>query len=366
MRSYAKFRPAWWLRGPHGQTLWRTLCPPKARLALERERLSLPDGDFLDLDWVPDHRSGPLVLVLHGLEGGSCSPYVQSLLRCLTDAGLGAVVMHFRGCSGEPNRLLRRYHAGETADVAEVVRHLLHEQPGRPLYAIGYSLGGNMLLKWLGETGPANPLAGAAAISVPFRLDHVAERLNRGVSRVYRRHLLRRLIRSNVHKTGMPGFPVDLRTLQHLPTLRSFDDAVTAPLHGFASADDYYRRCSCHGYLKHIRVPTLIVHALDDPFMTRHSAPTAHELSDSIELDVSPRGGHVGFVEGGWPWRPRYWLERRLLAWIECRIKGGNQTSTISKSDLVAPQSGQAQLSGTSSHRVPGAIPSSGRPFSSS
>jgi predicted alpha/beta-fold hydrolase len=250
------------------------------------------------------------------------------MIQALHATGFQAVVMHFRGCSGEPNLLLRRYHAGETQDLTEVMADLRHRFPQRAIYAIGYSLGGNVLLKWLGETARPDSLSGAIAISVPFSLGEVTLRLNRGLSRLYRRYLLNRLIASTRHKTSMPGFPLDSKSLLRLPDIRSFDEQVTAPLHGFASADDYYQRSSCRQYLKTITVPTLILHALDDPFMTSQAVPNQDELAEAVELEVSARGGHVGFVSGGSPWKPRYWLESRILDWLRER------TGTTEKKEL--------------------------------
>ncbi|MFO7641669.1 MAG: hydrolase [Candidatus Competibacteraceae bacterium] len=306
------FRPAWWLSSPHAQTLWPVLCRRRPRPPLRRERLELPDGDFLDLDWTLGER-GPLVLVLHGLEGSSASHYALGLLATLVRQGWRGVVMHFRGCGGQPNRLARGYCAADTADIAYLVDWLREREPTAPLAAIGYSLGGNALLKWLGETGAAAPLHAAVAVSVPFLLDHTARRLRTGWSRLYQHHLLRALKRSYRNKfLQRPDAPVPLKDLRDLRDFYAFDDRVTAPLHGYADFHDYYARASCRPYLRRIRVPTLILHALDDPFMRPETAPTADELSPSVRLELSPHGGHVGFVAGRWPWRAEYWLERRI------------------------------------------------------
>ncbi|QKT04636.1 hydrolase [Ectothiorhodospiraceae bacterium 2226] len=307
------FRPAWWLPGPHAQTLWPHLLR-RPRVVLHRERLELPDGDFLDLDWNSRER-GPLALVLHGLEGSSRSGYARGLLRELHDRGLRGVLMHFRGCSGEPNRLARSYHSGETGDLAHVVRELRRREPHTPLGVVGFSLGGNVLLKWLGETGARReaPLVQAAvAVSVPFMLADAAARLERGTSRLYQWALLRTLRRSLRRKLRLRGGTLDARRLRALRSFRAFDEHVTAPLHGFAGADEYYRLASSRQYLRDIRVPTLILHARDDPFMSADCIPAAAELSPQVRLELAERGGHVGFVSGRWPWRPHYWLEPRI------------------------------------------------------
>jgi hypothetical protein len=309
------FHPAWWLPGPHGQTLWPALFRFKPRLALRRERVELPDGDFLDLDWT-NGEQGPIVLVLHGLEGSSDSGYARGLLSRVAAHGWRGVVMHFRGCSGEPNRRTRSYTAGDTRDLAHVVGLLRQRDPASPLACVGYSLGGNMLLKWLGETG-STALDAAVAVSVPFLLDSAAQRMRRGFSRLYQRHLLAHL-RAHYRRKQQKGLalPLPLRDMARLRDFYAFDDRVTAPLHGYAGVHDYYARASCRRYLRGIRAPTLVIHALDDPFMLPSVIPQADELSDSTTLELSRHGGHVGFVSGAWPGRADYWLEQRIPAFL--------------------------------------------------
>jgi len=310
------FRAAWWLPGGHAQTVYPFLARRESPPPLSRERLELDDGDFLDLDWTAD-REQALVLVLHGLEGSVTSHYAARLLNRLSDAGFTAVFMYLRGCSGVPNRLPRRYHSGETGDLETVVRHVKARFPERPLHAVGFSLGGNILLKWLGERGETAPLQRAVAVSVPFRLDSAATRLERGLSRGYQRYLLRRLCAAFTEKLKQVAVPtVDAAVLQRVRTLRDFDDAITAPLHGFRDADDYYRQSSCRQFLAGIGVPTLIVHARNDPFMYPDVVPSAAELSASVRLELSRDGGHVGFVGGRWPWAPRHWVHDRICEFL--------------------------------------------------
>ena len=316
------FRPAWWLPGPHLQTLWPALFRRRGKPRLVRERVELPDGDFLDLDWndldwndPDDDADAPLALLLHGLEGSSASPYAWGMLAAFRRRGWPAAVMHFRGCSGEPNRLARSYHSGETGDLAHVVEALARRAPGRPVFAAGVSLGGNVLLKWLGETGAEAPLAGAAAVSVPLDLGRCADRLERGLSKGYRRFLVRELHRSVQAKFGgWRESPIDLARLPGWRTFREFDEHVTAPLHGFAGAEDYYRRSSSGRFVAHVRVPTLVVQARDDPFLPDDPPPAS---SPAVRWEVFPRGGHAGFVAGAVPGRPRYWLEERIPAFFE-------------------------------------------------
>jgi hypothetical protein len=316
------FRPAWWLRSPHLQTIWPTLFRRAPALALRRERVELPDGDFLDLDWGPT-RPGPLVLVLHGLEGSSRSRYARGLLTAVAARGWCGVVMHFRGCSGEPNRLPRSYHSGETGDLAHVVARVRTRHPAWPIAVVGYSLGGNVLLKWLGETGADTGVSCAVAVSVPFDLGAAARRLERGVSRLYQWWLLRNLHRSVTRKVRSGVLPPAFERRAAAPDFWTFDDRVTAPLHGFASADEYYRRSSCRQYLGEVAVPTLVLQARDDPFLFPEAIPTPGEVSATVTLEVYPAGGHVGFVAGHWPWAAEYWLERRIPAFLASCLEAG-------------------------------------------
>lgn len=313
------FRPAWWLPGPHLQTLWPTFFRRQPVLSLERRRLETPDGDFLDLA-LGGRPDGPLVLLLHGLEGSLESHYAGNLLAALHRAGRRTAFLHFRGCSGEPNRLPRSYHSGETGDLQFVVQWLA-ENLAPVDTAIGFSLGGNVLLKWLAERGEAAPVRRAVAVSVPFRLADADRRLRRGLSRLYLRHLLGRLRRSYREKFARLPSPLDV-DVDRLRTFHDFDEHVTAPLHGFAGADDYYARASCRQYLKRIRIPTLILHARDDPFMFPDTVPGEAELPPAVTLELSDHGGHVGFVSGPWPWQAEYWLERRIVEWLDAEQTG--------------------------------------------
>ncbi len=311
------FKPAWWLHNSHLQTIWPALCSKlrkheKTTLALKRERIELPDGDFIDLDWIGKERIGPTVLILHGFEGSIHSHYAKGMLKSIYDMGWRGVFMHFRGCSGVPNRLPRGYHPGETTDVAYIVERILIRDANVPIAAVGYSLGGNVLLKWLGESGASNPLSAAVAVSVPYELSKVAFRVQRGFSRFYQWYLLKCARERLLSKPNHLPPAIDLELLAHAYTITQFDSHYTVPLHGFSTVDEYYEKNSSRQYLKSITVPTLLVHAKDDPFMTSDAIPQPHELSPNIELEVTDKGGHVGFVSGAYPWAPRYWLEDRV------------------------------------------------------
>ena len=305
----AAFRPAWWLPGGHLQTIWPALIPRGPGSSITRRRFELPDGDFIDVDWVGE--SGPIVVVLHGLGGSSTSHYVTSMLQAIAMQGWRGALMYFRGCSGEPNRLPRSYHAGETGDLNNFISVLRQQEPDTPLAVVGYSMGGNVLLKWLGEQGSATQITAAVAVSVPFDLANAAARVHQGFSRIYELRMLRSLQELVTRKAKRISLPWDSRTIAAIRSIREFDDRITAPLHGFRNADDYYTRASCKPFLSNISRPTLVIHASDDPFMSPTVVPVQRELSTTTTLELSGSGGHVGFI-GGEPWAPQYWLETRI------------------------------------------------------
>lgn len=315
------FSPPWWLPGPHLQTLWQPLFRARPVPSTDRERLVTPDGDFIDIDWFEPHRDGPLVILLHGLSGSSKSPYIRGMQVALALKGFRTVALNFRGCSGEPNHTALGYHSGETSDFSFLLQQLRQREPQTPFLAIGYSLGGNVLLKWLGETGSGADIEAAVAVSVPLRLDLCATRLDQGCSRIYRNRLLQelkeyvagKLLRLEV--LGLEEEAQKLRMLGDLRPIRTFwdyDARVVGGLYGFESAKAYYDASSSRGYLSGIKRPTRIVHALDDPFMTPEVVPLDDELSPLIEMIISRSGGHVGFVDGAFPWSHGYWLERMV------------------------------------------------------
>lgn len=318
------FQSAWWLSDPHLQTIFPALLRKPASLERVRERLTTPDGDFLDLDWYGADRS-VVVILLHGLSGSSESGYILGLQKALQTHGLSSVAMNFRGCSGEPNRLARCYHSGETEDIDFVYCTLRQRYPEAALLAVGFSLGGNVLLKWLGEQGSAVRVNAAVAVSVPLVLSECATRLDSGFSKIYRKYLLDelkdyiRLKHRHLLKIGAHTEAEKLKQLGDLTGIRSFwqyDDRVVARLHGFADVHDYYRRASSRQFLSSIRVPTLLIQARDDPFMTQAVLPSFGELSSQVKLEVYPGGGHVGFVAGKKCFKPGYWLDQRIPAFL--------------------------------------------------
>lgn len=317
-----QFKPAWWLRNTHLQTIWPTVFRGHIKgLQILRERIELPDGDFVDIDWVNKEADAPIVLILHGFEGSIDSHYAKGILRCVTEHGWRGAFMHFRGCSGEPNRLVRGYHSGETRDVDFIVRYLNMREKKGVKAAIGYSLGGNILLKWLGETAAQNPLRVAIAISVPFDLHKASRRMESGLSRLYQWYLVKYARQRLIKKfRSIKNHMINADMLTGIRSLKEYDTLYTVPVHGFSSVDEYYSVTSCRYYLRGIAIPTLLLHAKDDPFMTEDTVPEPHEMSSSVSLELSDMGGHVGFVTGTVPWRAEYWLEKRIPEFLKQHI----------------------------------------------
>ena len=324
MSSSPAFRPAWWLRNPHAQTFAGRYLRSRAAFPLERRRIGTPDGDFLDLDQAPAPAPGaPVVVLLHGLEGSARRGYMSEMFHHLFVRGLRGVGMNFRGCGGEPNRVPRFYHSGETGDLAHVVAELSARHPGCPIGAAGFSLGGNVLLKHLGERGHDSGLAAAVAVSVPYDLAGCAARLSGGLAgRTYGSHFLRALKRKVRAKRGLLEGAVDVERVLAARTLIDYDDALTAPLHGFAGADDYYDRADARRHLADIRVPTLLVQSRDDPFLREGTIPEAEAAANPhLTAAITDRGGHLGFVEGAFPWRRRFWAERTAAEFLAGHLR---------------------------------------------
>jgi predicted alpha/beta-fold hydrolase len=323
-----EYRPAPWLPGTHAMTVFGAVVWPRPRPRAVRERWELPDGDFLDLDRVagasPD---APLLVVCHGLEGSSRAAYVRGLLAAARARGLAGLAMNFRSCSGTPNRLARIYHSGETDDLAHVIGRAVAERPGRTVLLAGFSLGGNVVVKYLGERSDQVPaeVAAAAVISVPFDLSRCAAALDGpGFWRwVYRTRFLASLrAKALAVARRFPG-RLDPAVIRRARTFAAFDGAVTAPLHGFLSAEDYWERSSSGRFLAGVRRPLLAISALDDPLVPGASLPLeAARANPAVTLLTPPRGGHVGFV-GGSPLHPTFWAEARAVEFLTAAGTGG-------------------------------------------
>jgi hypothetical protein len=318
MNTVSYTSPAW-LPGGHLQTLYAALFLRGPQVAYRRERWELDDGDFLDVDWVngPDH--APLLALFHGLEGSSASPYARNLMHAVECRGWRGVVINFRGCSGEPNRLPRAYFAGDSAEVGNVLARLRACFQDTPIHAVGISLGGNALLKWLGEAGNSarQLVSSAAAVSAPLDMNAAGAALDRGLNRrVYTAYFLSTLKAKSLAKAArFPGL-LDAEAIRAATTFREFDTLVTAKLHGYRDAEDYWTRTSSKPLLRDIAVSTLLLNARNDPFLPSWALPNAHEVSGSVVLQQPETGGHVGFPSGPFPGHAG-WLPQRLLAFLD-------------------------------------------------
>jgi predicted alpha/beta-fold hydrolase len=315
------YSPAWWIPGGHLQTLWGKLFrrqPPAPTRLLTWET---PDGDFLELHRIDAERKAPRLLVLHGLEGTIRSHYAQGLLNEAAQRGWAADLLIFRSCGSQLNRTKRFYHSGETGDVSFVIDRIVSEFPDTPLALAGVSLGGNVLLRYLGERDGRLPeeLTASVAISVPFDLARSSTRINRGFSRLYQRFFLNSLRRKAREKAVV--FP-DLApgdAIEGLRTLADFDNLITGPLHGYRDADDYYSRASSLAVLKDIRLTTLLLSAVDDPMLPPEVLDEVRHIArnnPALHLEFTGRGGHAGFISGSIPWRPFYYAEYRACEFI--------------------------------------------------
>jgi predicted alpha/beta-fold hydrolase len=331
------FIAPWWLRGAHGQTVWGQLTRPHHLVAMHREVLTTPDDDDVILDHlvqssVPASPEDVHFLLLHGLEGSSYSVYIQGLLSVIARHGAQATAFNFRSCARDanramawlPNRRPRLYHSGDTADLDFVLRTLRARHPHRRFVVFGASLGGNVVLKWLGEQPAERIIEAAATLSVPYDLVAGARHLERGIGLFYAATFLRSLklkVESVAERFPETRSLIDLRRVGRARTFIEFDDAATAPLHGFDGVFDYYTRSSSIGYLGKIEIPTLCLNSYDDPFLPAAVLPAVRAaVSSSIHLHLTDSGGHVGFVSGSLPWRTTYWAEELIVRWLLARI----------------------------------------------
>ena len=306
----------------HFQTILPSLLNKKEKVSFVHQTLDLDDGDFLDLAWQnnPDKDDRDIVIIFHGLEGSVYSSYAYRMMRALDLAGFNAVVMHFRGCFKEPNRLPRAYHSGETGDAKQLLKYLQTHYPKRQLSAIGYSLGGNMLMKLQGELGVQSPLKRVVSVSSPLKLELSAKHIQKWGSRFYQWYLMESLRNSLLEKFKDHDYKklinLEKSEVAKLRTFWAYDDAYTGPIHGFKDAQEYYERSSASQYLDKITTPALIIHAEDDPFMPVTVLPDEKILPSQMVVELSPHGGHVGFI-GGTLLKPSYWLETRIPTFLK-------------------------------------------------
>ena len=326
------YSPAWWIPGGHLQTLWGKLFRRQTPAPTVVKRWDTPDGDFLEVHRLPAVDGQPRILLLHGLEGTVRSHYAQGLLNEAARRGWGADLLIFRSCGSEPNRAKRFYHSGETTDASFALDKIVAEFPTSPLAVAGVSLGGNVLLKMLGEKGDDLPpqLCAAAAISVPFDLARSSTRINRGFSRFYQRFFLGSLRRKAEEKAGRFPDLAPADRIAALRTLEDFDDLITGPLHGFRDAQDYYRRSSSLSYLHLIRLKTLLLSAVDDPMLPPEVLDDVRKVArrnPALHIEFVGKGGHAGFIAGLWPWRPFYYAEYRVGEFFADAFAGAAETS---------------------------------------
>ena len=333
MQNPSTFKPAWWLNNAHLQTIYSSILRKKKGDAdIWRERLVTPDNDFVDIDCCGKGNQ-PLVILLHGLTGSSQSGYIKGLQKVLLAHNFRSITLNFRGCSGESNNMARCYHSGETEDIHFLYQTLRRREPDTPIAAVGFSLGGNVLLKWLGEQGNNLSLFCACAVSVPLVLSTCATKMDTGFSRIYRNTLLRELKQylkdkyKHLISTGHAQEAEKISQLGDLSTIQSFwqyDDQVVAKLHGYMSAEDYYQKSSSRYFLDSIKIPTLLIQAEDDPFMTQEVIPHQDELPEKVTMEITQGGGHVGFIAGSNPFKPQFWLEQRIPDFLKQQLIGSS------------------------------------------
>lgn len=309
----SEFSPSWWLSNPHLQTIVASKLFRPVKTVTRRERIELDDGDFIDIN-SSTRSSGDIVALFHGLAGCVESSYIQGAISTLEAAGFRPVLMHWRGCSGEPNRLPKAYHSGASEDIAWFINYLRKRFSNQAIYAVGYSLGANALLKFLGESGSDCALSGAVSVCPPLVLSEGAKKLDSGFSRHYQRYLLRLMcVQHERKRMAYPQLQLPVAG-KHLNSLWKFDDAITAPLHGFEGVHDFYNKCSARQFLPLINIPTHILCARDDPFFTPDVLPDEAELAQKTTFESSPAGGHVGFLSA--EKNNRRWLDTRVSSLV--------------------------------------------------
>ncbi|MFN0039411.1 MAG: hydrolase [Burkholderiales bacterium] len=315
------YRAPWWLPGGHLQTVYPSLVLRGSVPPYRRTRWETPDADFIDIDWIDAGEAAPMIVLFHGLEGSSRSHYATAMMRAVAAAGWRGAVVHFRGCSGEPNRLPRAYHSGDVEEIHWILERFRRERPGIPIFAAGVSLGANALLKWLGRPGSQKFVAAAAAISAPVDLACAGDRLGQGLNAWYGWNFLRTLKTKSLEKLSrFPGL-YDAMVVSSAGSLRAFDNVVTAPLHGFRDTDDYWARAAAKPDMAHIELPTLVIHAHNDPFLPGEYLPSPSDCSPRIEFETPSEGGHAGFVSGRFPGHLN-WMPQRVLAFFRRHIDG--------------------------------------------
>ena len=326
MNNLQHFQPAFGLKNRHLQTIYASFFRKFSSTDFEIETFILSDGDFVECYWqkINHHQENtPIVILFHGLTGSYKSPYIQGTMKELKEAGFSSVLMHFRGCSGKENLKPKSYHSGDIQDAYEYISSIKKRYPQAKVFAVGFSLGANMLLKLLGEKQNKCQLSAAVGVSAPMVLDACATYMNGGLSKFYQRLLLKDLkkdLEKKYDKFAMEELiPLKRKDIKDIKTFWEFDNVYTAPIHGFSSAQDYYTKSSSKQFLQYIKIPTLIIHAKDDPFMPSTILPN-DIMPKNITLEISKYGGHVGFISGSF-FHPKYWIEKRIVEYYKIFLK---------------------------------------------
>jgi len=318
-----QFKPSFFLKNKHIQTVYASFFRKFPKHSFYIENFTLSDGDFIECYWYKKPSNKPIVMLFHGLAGSYKSPHIQGTMQELDKNGFDSVVVHFRSCSGLMNKKVQTYHSGKTDDALEYIQSLKERFPNIKLFGVGFSLGANMLLKLLGEEKENALLSSAIAISAPMMLDVCADSINKGFSKYYEAMLVKNLndLLEQKYETHDMQKIIGLKKeeVKNIKTFWEFDEIYTAKVNGFKSAKDYYTKCSAKRFLKDIHIPTLIIHAKDDPFMSAEILPKADEVSLHVELEIYENGGHVGFINGSLL-KPEYWLEKRITEYFSKSI----------------------------------------------
>jgi len=315
--SPGPYSAPWWLPGGNLQTIWASLLARREHPRLRRERWDTPDGDFVFVDFLDGPAEEPFLVLFHGLEGAADSHYAEATMAELIRRGWRGAIPHFRSCGGEVNLLPRAYHSGDWEEIDWMLARFRRSAGDAPLFAAGVSLGGNALLKWLGERGASarDVVMAAAAVSAPLDLAAGADAIEHGFELFYSKYFLHSLKPKIVEKAKRHPGVFDVARVRRARTLREFDDAVTAPLHGFRDSADYYARASAKPVLARIDVPTLVLNARNDPFLPGRHLPSSTEVSRAVTLETPDTGGHVGFVRGPFPGH-LHWLPQRIIEFL--------------------------------------------------
>ncbi|MEO7253630.1 MAG: alpha/beta fold hydrolase [Casimicrobium sp.] len=321
-RILSTYQRPWWLPTGHLQSIYAQWLP-RPKIAYRRERLELVDGDFIDLDWSDGrHPNGPLLVFFHGLEGSSDSQYCRTTMAAANQRGWTGMIAHFRGCSGEPNRLPRSYHSGDSEHCDIVLREMRARFPNRTVFAVGVSLGGNALTKWCGEQGDSATqfISAAASVSNPLDLGISAEAILHFKNWIFNSYFMNAMGASYAARMEQHPHLREKGFLVKPKNFPQFDEHYTAPMHGYTSSWDYYYRASSRGFIAKIRIPFLLLNAMNDPFVPASLFPNSAEVPDNITLEQPTEGGHVGFVTGPFPGRLG-WLPNRLCEFFESESK---------------------------------------------